>query len=165
MKGFFNNDFDVRQWDINGTRIHARVARGAPSPPRPPLVMLHGFPQTHVTWRRVAQRLQHDYFLVLPDLRGYGDSAQPAGTPDHANYSKRAMASDVVALADALGISDFYLCGHDRGARVAHRLALDHPDRVRKLCVLDVAPTLDMHETTGPEFAQVGSGGRTRRAS
>ena len=95
--------------------------------PRPALLLLHGFPQTHAMWHRVAQRLGAHYFLVMPDLRGYGDSAKPPGQPDHGNYSKRAMAQDMVAVMDALGIERFYLCGHDRGGRVAHRLALDHP--------------------------------------
>jgi haloacetate dehalogenase len=90
----------------------------------------------------------------MPDLRGYGDSSMPAGQADHANYSKRAMAADMVALMSALGVGSFHLCGHDRGGRVAHRLALDHPQRVRRLCVLDIAPTLDMYEATNMAFAR-----------
>ncbi len=97
-------------------------------------------------WHRVAKLLYRDYFLVMPDLRGYGDSSKTPGLPDHSNYSKRNMAHDMVAVMDELGIGDFYLCGHDRGGRVAHRLALDHATRVRKLCVIDIAPTLDMYE-------------------
>lgn len=120
----------------------------------PPLVLLHGFPQTHVMWHRVARLLAADYRLVLPDLRGYGDSSHAPGLPDHHNYSKRAMAQDVIEVANALGIDDFYLCGHDRGGRVAHRLALDHPARVRKLCLIDIAPTLDMYERTDMAFAR-----------
>jgi haloacetate dehalogenase len=112
---------------------------------RPVLVLLHGFPQTHVMWQRVAQQLRSSYRLVMPDLRGYGDSSHACGPADHAHYSKRAMAQEVVALLDALGVTDFYLCGHDRGGRVAHRLALDHASRVKKLCVIDIAPTLDMY--------------------
>ncbi|WIA40516.1 hypothetical protein OEZ86_013864 [Tetradesmus obliquus] len=153
MNGFEN--FQLQQFNLpHGIHINARVASGSPSAARPPLFLLHGFPQSHVCWRRVAQQLQQQYFLVLPDLRGYGDSAQPLGVDDHSNYSKREMAADVVAVADALGIADFFLAGHDRGGRVAHRLALDHPQRVRKLCVLDIAPTLAMHAATGPDFAQ-----------
>lgn len=135
--------FEADDHRVNGTTIHARVGgtRG-----KPPLLLVHGFPQTHVMWHRVARQLADHYFLVLPDLRGYGDSARLPGTPDHGQASKRAMAADLVALMDALGATTFHLCGHDRGGRVAHRLALDHPQRVRKLCVLDIAPTLDMYE-------------------
>ena len=121
---------------------------------RPVLVLLHGFPQTHVLWHRVAQQLRGHYRLVMPDLRGYGESSCELGEPDHANYSKRAMAQEVIDLLDTLGVHDFYLCGHDRGGRVAHRLALDHGARVRKMCVLDIAPTLDMYAATNFEFAQ-----------
>ena len=123
-------------------------------PAKPALVLLHGFPQTHAMWHRVAQALRDDFFLLMPDLRGYGDSAKPAGLTDHSNYSKRSMAADLIATADALGVQDFFLCGHDRGGRVAHRLALDHPSRVRKLCVIDIAPTLDMYACTDFEFAR-----------
>ena len=111
----------------------------------PVLVLLHGFPQTHVLWHRVAQQLKDRYRLVMPDLRGYGDSSHEVGDAQHAHYSKLAMAQEVVDLLDELGVQDFFLCGHDRGGRVAHRLALDHPQRVKKLCVIDIAPTLDMY--------------------
>jgi haloacetate dehalogenase len=120
----------------------------------PVLVLLHGFPQTHVMWQRVAQQLQGRYRLVMPDLRGYGDSSHAPGDAEHAHYSKRAMAQEVVDLLDHLGVQDFFLCGHDRGGRVAHRLALDHPARVKKLCVIDIAPTLDMYNATDFSFAQ-----------
>lgn len=120
----------------------------------PALVLLHGFPQTHAMWHRVASRLADRYRLVLPDLRGYGASAAPPDQPDHAQASKRAMAQDVVDVVTALGIDRFFLCGHDRGGRVAHRLALDHPQRVARLCVIDIAPTLDMYERTDMAFAR-----------
>jgi len=120
----------------------------------PVLVLLHGFPQTHVMWQRVAQLLRGRYRLVMPDLRGYGDSSHEVGDAEHAHYSKRAMAQEVIGLLDALGVSDFYLCGHDRGGRVAHRLALDHARRVNKLCVIDIAPTLDMYVRTDMDFAR-----------
>ena len=109
----------------------------------PVLVLLHGFPQTHVMWHRVAQQLKSHYRIVMPDLRGYGDSSHTLGDAQH--YSKRAMAQEVIGLLDALGVNAFYLCGHDRGGRVAHRLALDHAQRVKKMCVIDIAPTLDMY--------------------
>ena len=111
----------------------------------PVLVLLHGFPQTHVMWQRVAQRLRGRYRLVMPDLRGYGDSSHAVGDAQHLHYSKRAMAQEVVGLLDTLGVARFFVCGHDRGGRVAHRLALDHAARVIKLCVIDIAPTLDMY--------------------
>jgi haloacetate dehalogenase len=146
-------DFETRHFEVNGARIFARVSRGAQGA-RPALLLLHGFPQSHVMWHRVAQRLQQDFYLVLPDLRGYGDSSKAPGLPDHSNYSKRTMAQDLVAVMDALGVARFFLCGHDRGGRVAHRLALDHPTRVQKLCVIDIAPTLDMYAATDFEFAK-----------
>lgn len=121
---------------------------------QPVLVLLHGFPQTHAMWQRVAQQLAGRYRLLMPDLRGYGDSSHAAGDATHAHHSKRALAQEVVDLCDALGVGPFFLCGHDRGGRVAHRLALDHPQRVRKLCVIDIAPTLDMYEATDFAFAQ-----------
>ncbi len=145
--------FEQRDFDVHGVRLHARVP-AAPRGKRPALLLLHGFPQTHVLWHRLAQRLQHTFYLVMPDLRGYGDSGKPAGLADHSNYSKRTMAADMVALMDALGIAQFDVCGHDRGGRVAHRLALDHPDRVNRLCVIDIAPTLDMYAATDLAFAR-----------
>jgi haloacetate dehalogenase len=117
-------------------------------------VLLHGFPQSHAIWHRVVQRLSDDFFLVMPDLRGYGDSSKPPGDRDHANYSKRTMANDVVAVLDSIGRDRALVCGHDRGGRVAHRLALDHPSRVDALCLLDIAPTLDMYERTDMAFAR-----------
>ena len=139
--------FESRSFEVNGTSIHARFSRTVPGEARrPALLLLHGFPQSHVMWHRVAQRLQAHYFLVMPDLRGYGDSSKTAGLPDHSNYSKRNMAHDMVGVMDALGVGDFFLCGHDRGGRVAHRLALDFAARVKKLCIIDIAPTLDMYE-------------------
>ena len=126
----------------------------AGDPQQPALLLLHGFPQTHVLWRRVAQQLSARYFLVMPDLRGYGDSFKPADEAEQAQMSKRAMAQDVVQLMQSLGHGQFFLCGHDRGGRVSHRLALDHPERVRKLAVLDIAPTLDMYGRTDMDFAR-----------
>ena len=143
--------FEVRTICANGVDIFFRCGG---NPHKPALVLLHGFPQTHVMWHRVAQLLREDYFLVLPDVRGYGDSSHARGLQDHSNYSKRAMATDIVAIADVLELDTFFLCGHDRGGRVAHRLALDHAPRVRKLCVIDIAPTLDMYASTNMEFAR-----------
>jgi len=135
---------------VNGTTIFARCGGRRDAPP---LLLLHGYPQTHAIWQRVAQRLADRFRLVIPDLRGYGRSAKPAGAPDHGNYSKRAMAADLVALMTSLGHARFLVAGHDRGGRVAHRLALDHPQAVAKLCVLDIVPTLTMYERTDQAFA------------
>jgi haloacetate dehalogenase len=150
MTGWFK-DFEERRFAVNGAEIALRLG-GDRS--KPALLLLHGFPQTHAMWHRVAQRLRHDFFLVLPDLRGYGDSSHAPGLPDHSNYSKRALAQDLIEVMDTLGIAAFALCGHDRGGRVAHRLALDHPARVTKLCVIDIAPTLDMYARTDFDFAR-----------
>lgn len=107
----------------------------------PPLLLLHGHPQTHVMWHLVAPRLAQDFTVVAPDLRGYGDSSKPPTTPDHAPYAKRAMARDQVAVMRQLGFERFAVAGHDRGGRCAYRLALDHPERVLQLAVLDIIPT------------------------
>ncbi|MCW5771882.1 MAG: alpha/beta hydrolase [Rhodospirillaceae bacterium] len=107
----------------------------------PPLLLLHGYPQTHAMWHKAAPALARDFTVVAPDLRGYGDSGKPPSDAKHEAYSKRATAGDMVAVMERLGFDDFLLAGHDRGARVAHRLALDHPARVRRLAVLDIIPT------------------------
>ncbi|MEI8266122.1 MAG: alpha/beta hydrolase [Betaproteobacteria bacterium] len=133
--------------------VTLRVRTGG-RPQAPALLLLHGFPQTHVMWHRVAQRLAPHFQLVLPDLRGYGDSDKPEGGPDHASYSKRAMSGDVAALMKQLGHTRYAVCGHDRGGRVAHRLALDHPQAVSRLCLLDIAPTFDMYGATDMDFAR-----------
>jgi haloacetate dehalogenase len=106
-----------------------------------PVLLLHGIPQTHVMWHRIAPRLAQDFTVVAADLRGYGDSSKPPTTPDHAPYSKRAMARDQVEVMRQLGFDRFFVVGHDRGGRCAYRLALDHPQRVLKLAVLDIVPT------------------------
>jgi haloacetate dehalogenase len=143
--------FDARTFDVDGTRIHARVGRDASLPP---LLLLHGFPQTHVNWHRLAPTLATRYRVVCPDLRGYGDSDKPDGGADHAAYAKRAMAADMVGVMRALGHQRFALVGHDRGGRVAHRLAVDHPAAVERLCVIDISPTLTMYDRTDFAFAQ-----------
>jgi len=120
----------------------------------PPLLLLHGHPQTHAIWHKIAEPLAERFTVVATDLRGYGDSEKPPGLPDHGNYSKRVMAQDQVEVMRHLGYEDFLLVGHDRGGRVAYRLALDHPQRVRKLVTLDIAPTLAMYEKTTMEFAR-----------
>jgi len=119
----------------------------------PPVLLLHGYPETHVMWHKIAPSLARRYSVVCPDLRGYGDSSKPKGLPDHSNYSKRAMANDMAEVMSALGHRSFHVVGHDRGARVAHRLARDHGARVRSLTVLDISPTLKMYESTNKDFA------------
>jgi haloacetate dehalogenase len=119
----------------------------------PPLLLLHGYPQTHAMWHKVAPALAADYTVVCADLRGYGDSGKPASDPTHAAYAKRAMAQDMVELMRALGFVRFYLAGHDRGARVAHRLCIDHPDAVERVAVLDISPTRTMYAGTNQAFA------------
>ncbi len=119
----------------------------------PPLLLLHGFPQTHVMWHKIAPTLAQDFTVVAADLRGYGASSKPASDGDHTPHSKREMARDMVQVMSELGHDQFFLCGHDRGGRVAHRLAADHADRVRKLAVLDIAPTREMYRNTTEDFA------------
>ncbi|RZA33104.1 MAG: alpha/beta hydrolase [Lysobacteraceae bacterium] len=120
----------------------------------PPLLLLHGHPQTHAIWHKVAPSLAQHFTLVACDLRGYGDSSKPAGDPDHANYSKRTMAADMLAVMRHLGFERFRVMAHDRGARVAHRLMADHPQAVERAVLLDIAPTLAMYEGTGEAFAR-----------
>jgi haloacetate dehalogenase len=119
-----------------------------------PVLLLHGYPETHAMWHKVAPELARDYTVVCADLRGYGDSSKPKGVPGHANYSKRAMALDMAEVMGALGHQRFHVVGHDRGGRVAHRLARDHGRRVRSLTVLDISPTLKMYESTNMQFAK-----------
>lgn len=140
--------FTRQRFQASGADIHyVRAGTGAP------VLLLHGYPQTHACWHRIAPQLAQHHTVVCADLRGYGDSSKPAGAPDHANYSKRAMAQDMVELMASLGFERFHLVGHDRGARVAHRLAADHPQRVHTLAVLDISPTLKMFESTDLAFA------------
>ena len=119
----------------------------------PPLLLLHGFPQTKMIWHRVAPALAKHFTVIASDLRGYGASSKPQGLADHSTYSKRAMASDQAQLMNALGFSHYGVLGHDRGGRVAHRLALDYGKQVNKLMVLDISPTLAMYEQTTMQFA------------
>lgn len=140
--------FDRRQLDTTEATINLVVGGDGP-----PLLLLHGCPQTHVMWRKVAPALAERYTVVAPDLRGYGESAKPRGTPDHANYSFRAMAQDQVEVMSALGFERFMAAGHDRGARVLHRMALDHADRVERIALLDILPTLTLYEHMNKDFA------------
>jgi haloacetate dehalogenase len=140
--------FEHRQIATSGARINL-VTGGS----GPPLLLLHGYPQTHVMWRKLALRLAGEFAIVVPDLRGYGDSSKPPAGPDQANYSKRALALDQVETMAALGFDRFAVAGHDRGARVAHRLARDHAERVERLALLDIVPTLYRFETIDQKAA------------
>jgi haloacetate dehalogenase len=124
---------------VGDAEIYVRVGGDGP-----PLLLLHGFPQTHVTWHKVAPLLQDRFTLILPDLRGYGRSRGPTPDADHQAYSKRVMARDMVELMSALGHDRFCLAGHDRGGRVGYRLCLDHPDRVRAFAPVDIIPTMEV---------------------
>lgn len=136
---------------VTAPGVHIRVRVGGQGEP---LLLLHGHPQTHAIWHKVAPALAQRFTLVLADLRGYGDSAKPIGEADHANYSKRVMARDILHLMHALGHARFSVLAHDRGARVAHRLAVDHAQAVHRLVLLDIAPTLAMYEQTNEAFAR-----------
>jgi haloacetate dehalogenase len=134
--------FRTDRVQVGDVRIH--VVRGGAGPP---LLLLHGYPQTHVMWHRVAASLADRYTVICPDLRGYGDSDKPPGGADHAGYSKRTMAEDQVGAMRALGFESFAVAGHDRGARVALRMVLDHPAAVSHLVLLDIIPTVTIYAT------------------
>ena len=133
----------------SGARIRVRTGGQGPA-----LLLLHGYPQTHALWHKLADRLSRRFTLVCADLRGYGDSEKPPTDAEHAPYSKRAMARDMAEVMAALGHQRFFVGAHDRGARVGHRLALDHPGRVARLATLDIAPTREMYAGTGDAFAR-----------
>jgi haloacetate dehalogenase len=144
----FFEGFRLETREANGVAL--RLRRGGAGPP---LLLLHGNPQTHAMWHRVAPALARRFTVIAPDLRGYGFSSKPPVSADHAAYSKRAMAQDMVALMRGLGHPRFAVVSHDRGARVAHRLALDHPEAVERLCVMDIVPTLHHFEHADMAFA------------
>lgn len=141
--------FAVHRAEVEGTSLHALVGGSGP-----PVLLLHGYPQTHVMWHRVAPALARQHTVVTPDLRGYGDSAKPAGGTEHVEYGKRAMAADQLQLMRGLGFDRFAVVGHDRGARVAHRLCLDQPDAVSCAAVLDIVPTRHMFRTVDRTVAE-----------
>jgi haloacetate dehalogenase len=141
--------FQLSQVDIG--EVSLRVRHGGSGPP---LLLLHGYPETHMLWGQVADELARDFTVVVPDLRGYGKSSKPPSTPDHEPYSKRAMARDNLALMRHFGFERFDVAGHDRGGRVGYRLALDHPEAVRRLSVLDIIPTSEVWARADARFAQ-----------
>ena len=140
--------FTQTQIETSGARINLRLGGSGP-----PLLLLHGNPLTHVMWHKIAPRLAEHFTVVASDLRGYGDSSKPDGGESHIGYSFRAMAQDQVEVMTALGFDAFHVCGHDRGGRVAHRMALDHPRRVKKVAFLDIVPTHHMLSNIKKEWA------------
>jgi haloacetate dehalogenase len=140
--------FQLSQIDVG--EVTLRVRHGGSGPP---LLLLHGYPQTHMMWARVAGELAADFTVIAPDLRGYGESGKPATTADHEPYSKRAMGRDALALMKHFGFDRFSLAGHDRGGRVAYRLALDHPEAVARLSILDIIPTGEVWRRADARFA------------
>lgn len=141
--------FQKAQCHVNGVDIAYRIGGSGPG-----LLLLHGHPQTHVIWRKVAPVLAERFTVVAADLRGYGDSGKPPADPQHLTYAKRTLAQDNIELMQTLGFDTFDLLAHDRGARVAHRLAMDHPAAVRRMILLDIAPTLAMYSQTDEAFAR-----------
>lgn len=140
--------FDSAEIRTRDTSIFVRRSGGGP-----PLLLLHGFPQTHLMWRDVATTLAREFTVVCADLRGYGSSGCPASDPDHTPYSKRSMALDMIVVMETLGFAKFFVAGHDRGGRVAYRMALDHPDHVTKAALLDVIPTSEAWDRADADFA------------
>ena len=142
---------DFTTFDIEGDGATIHGVKGGQGPG---LLLLHGYPQTHVMWHRIAPALAENFTVVAADLRGYGASSKPPSVEDHASYSKRAMAADMVKVMETLGFERFMVGAHDRGARVAHRMALDWAERVARLAVLDIAPTREMYACTTDGFAR-----------
>jgi haloacetate dehalogenase len=140
--------FEKLRVDVGGVTLSAHAGgEGAP------LILLHGYPQTHMCWAGIAPEFARHFRVIVPDLRGYGESDAPKDDPGHTVYSKRRMASDIVALADRLGLDRVHVLGHDRGARVAYRLALDHPERIARLGIIEVVPTADFWRAWTAEIA------------
>lgn len=117
------------------------------------ILLVHGHPETHLMWRFLAEELAKRFTVVMPDIRGYGDSSKPEGLPDHSNYSKRTMSNDLIAVMKSFGIRSFHAAGHDRGARVLHRMAADHSELLLSCTLMDILPTYDMYAATNEEFA------------
>lgn len=146
--------FDTFTQDRISTGDISLFVRRSPPQGKPPLLLLHGYPQTGAMWHATAPDLARDFDVIVPDLRGYGQSDKPPSDPDHATYSKRAMAADMVTLMRGLGYDSFVVAAHDRGGRVAHRMGMDHPDAVRAMVILDIAPTREMYANTDADFAR-----------
>lgn len=144
FKGF--NHLEI---DTGGALIHTWVGGTG----KEAVLLLHGHPESHLTWHKVAPELAKDYTVVVPDMRGYGESSKPKGEANHSTYSKRTMANDQMYVMQHLGFSRFHIVGHDRGGRVCHRLLLDHPDKVKSAVMIDIIPTIDVYDRTDQEIA------------
>jgi haloacetate dehalogenase len=144
----FLDDFRLERRTVGEVSLRVRIGGSGP-----PLLLLHGYPETHLMWGPVAGELAEEFTVVAPDLRGYGDSSQPATVPTHETYGKRAMADDGIALMRQLGFEEFDVAGHDRGGRIGYRMALDHPRAVRRLTVMDVIPTGEVWSRADARFA------------
>ena len=144
----FKADFKQKRFTNDGVGIHVRIAGSGL-----PILLLHGYPQTGYMWHKVAPLLARDFSVVIADLRGYGDSDKPKTDQKHSPYSKRSMAGDMREVMRKLGHKTFAVVGHDRGGRVAHRMARDYPDTITRLALLDIVPTLAMYEKTNKKFA------------
>jgi haloacetate dehalogenase len=136
---------------LNTGDVDINVLRGGNG--KEAVLLLHGNPETHLMWHKIAPKLADHYTVVLTDLRGYGDSSKPKGLPDHSNYSKREMGRDQAVVMKQLGYENYYLAGHDRGARVSHRMVIDYPNRIKKCIIMDIIPTYDMYAKTDKDFA------------
>jgi len=144
---FFEN-FTLDTVTVAGGDIRLRHGGDGPA-----LLLVHGNPQTHAMWRAVAPALAERFTVICPDIRGYGGSFKPGATADHVPYAKKEMAQDMAQLMAHFGHEEFFVGGHDRGARMAHRMALDFPDKIKKLAVLDIVPTIEHFERTNMDFA------------
>lgn len=144
------SNFQAQTVQATGTHIHTLIGGSGP-----PLLLLHGYPQTHVMWHKVAPRLAQDFTVICTDLRGYGDSGHPPTDAEHRPYSKRVMAQDQVDVMDALGFNTFMVAGHDRGGRVLHRLLLNYPERVTRAAMLDIVPTRHIFQTIDQSMATI----------
>lgn len=140
-------------FDEFNIKVNEVTIRGVKGGSGTPLLLLHGYPQTHIMWHKIAPQLAENYTVIATDLRGYGDSSKPPGGDSHENYTFREMAKDQVAVMNKLGFNSFLLAGHDRGARTAHRLTLDHPDLVKKLILMDIVPTITFYDSADQRMA------------
>jgi haloacetate dehalogenase len=147
----FPKYFERKKIEVNGILINCEF--GGNKSNKIPLLLIHGYPQTHLMWYTIVEKLSKKYFIICPDLRGYGDSSKPKGDENHINYSKKIMAKDMMHLMNHFGFEKFYVAGHDRGARVTHRMCLDYPQNILKACVMDITPTYHMFKNTNQAFA------------
>ena len=147
----FPENFERKKIKVNDIEINCEF--GGNKANKIPLLLIHGYPQTHIMWHLIIEKLSQKYFIICPDLRGYGDSSKPKGDEKHINYSKKTMAKDMMDLMTHFGFEKFFVAGHDRGARVTHRMCLDYPNNIQKACVMDITPTYHMFKNTDQAFA------------